>query len=175
MKTCTQTEDMLALGGIDRVASVTNLLLRQFGLERPLFSPMEIEEIRWKQKVHACGLKFEYDSEKSIAANLADIFAQAAEIQKNSGGANFVGAMLQHLVGAKLDIVLGANIAKHHGFSVADHSTERQADFEVNGVAIHVTTHPSEALIRKAAKNIQEGLKPLIVTLGEGVEGRPIY
>jgi hypothetical protein len=70
-----------------------------------------------------------------------------------------------------LDIVLGINIAKHHGFSVADHSTERQADFEVNGVAIDVTTHPSEALIRKAAKNFQAGLKPLIVTLGEGLEG----
>lgn len=117
------------------------------------------------------GPKFHYDSGKSVAANLADIIAQAAEIQKNSGGANFVGAMLQHLVGAKLDIVLGPNIAKHHGFSVADHSTERQADFEINGVAIHVTTHPSEALIRKAVKNIQEGLKPLIVTIGDGVEG----
>jgi len=117
------------------------------------------------------GPKFHFDNGKSVAANLADIFAQAAEIQKNSGGANFVGAMLQHLVGAKLDIVLGTEIAEHHGFSVADHSTERQADFEVNGVAIHVTTHPTEALIRKAAKNLQSGLKPLIVTLADGVEG----
>lgn len=117
------------------------------------------------------GPKFNFDAGKSVAANLADIFKQAAEIQKNSGGTNFVGAMLQHLVGSKLDIVLGKGIASHHGFSVADQSTERQADFEVNGVAIHVTTHPSEALIRKAAKNIQAGLKPLIVTLADGVEG----
>ena len=79
--------------------------------------------------------------------------------------------MLQHLVGAKLDIVLGPGIATHHGFSVADQSTERQGDFEVNGVAIHVTTHPSEALIRKAAKNLQTGLKPVIITLSEGVAG----
>jgi hypothetical protein len=91
--------------------------------------------------------------------------------------------MLQHLVGAKLDIVLGEGVAVHHGFSVAegvavhhgfsvaDHSTDRQADFEVHGVAIHVTTHPTEALIRKAANNIQAGLKPLIVTLAEGVVG----
>lgn len=117
------------------------------------------------------GPKFNFDAAKSVAANLADIFKQALEIQKNSGGANFVGAMLQHLVGAKLDIVLGKGIASHHGFSVADHSTDRQADFEVNGVAIHVTTHPSEALIRKAAKNLQAGLKPLIVTIAEGVDG----
>jgi hypothetical protein len=117
------------------------------------------------------GPKFHFDVGKSVAANLADIFTQAGEIQKNSGGANFVGAMLQHLVGAKLDIVLGVGVASHHGFSVADHSTDRAADFEVNGIAIHVTTHPTEALIRKAANNIQAGLKPLIVTLADGVEG----
>ncbi|HBJ87568.1 MAG TPA: DUF4928 domain-containing protein [Verrucomicrobiales bacterium] len=117
------------------------------------------------------GPKFNFDTGKSVAANVANIFEQAADIQKNSGGANFVGAMLQHLVGAKLDIVLGTGTASHHGFSVADHSTARQADFEVSGVAIHVTTHPSEALIRKVSKNLQAGLKPVIVTLADGVEG----
>ncbi len=129
----------------------------------------------WMEKVRlhfaSEGPKFHFDAGKSVAANLTDLFLQASEIQKNSGGANFVGAMLQHLVGAKLDIVLGMNTAQHHGFSVADHSTNRHADFEINGVAIHVTTHPSEALIRKAAKNLNAGFKPLIVTLGKGVEG----
>jgi len=124
-----------------------------------------------KQHFATEGPKFNFDSGKSITANLADIFSQAAEIQKNSGGASYVGAMLQHLVGAKLDIVLGVGVAEHHGHSVADQPTDRQADFEVNGVAIHVTTHPSEALMRKAAKNLQSGLKPLIVTLADGVEG----
>ncbi len=41
----------------------------------------------------------------------------------------------------------------------------------MNGVAIHVTIHPTEALIRKAAKNFQNGLKPVIVTLTDGVAG----
>lgn len=164
-------EDMVALGGIDHVAQATDSILKGYGITKSLFTASEIEELRWKQRVQIDGLVFHFDTAKSVAANVTDIFAQAVDIQKNSGGANFVGAMLQHLVGAKLDIVLGANIAEHHGFSVADHSTGRQADFEVNGIAIHVTTHPSEALIRKAAKNIQAGLKPLIVTLEEGVEG----
>jgi hypothetical protein len=126
-----------------------------------------------KVKLHFAsdGPKFHFDSGKSVAANLADIFAQAVEIQKNAGGASFVGAMLQHLVGAKLDLVLGEGVAVHHGSSVADGPTDRQADFEVNGVAIHVTTHPGEALIRKAARNLQVGLKPVIVTLADGVEG----
>jgi hypothetical protein len=117
------------------------------------------------------GPRFHFDLGKSVAANLTDLFIQAVEIQKNSGGANFLGAMLQHLVGAKLDIILGVGVASHHGFSVADHSTERVADFEVNGIAIHVTTHPSEGLLRKAAANLRAGLKPLIVTLKDGVEG----
>jgi hypothetical protein len=129
----------------------------------------------WIEKVRlhfaAEGPKFHFDVGKSVAANLADLFDQASDIQKNSGGANFVGAMLQHLVGAKLDIVLGEGVTSHHGSSVADHSTDRVADFEVNGVAIHVTTHPSEALVRKAANNLQKGLKPVIVTISEGVEG----
>ena len=117
------------------------------------------------------GPQFNFDPSKSVASNLADLFRQASDIQKNSGGANYVGAMLQHLVGAKLDLVLGVGVAEHHGFSVADHSTARVADFQVNGVAIHVTTHPSEALIRKAASNMNSGIKPVIVTLAEGVEG----
>ncbi len=140
-------------------------------------APLDSQSIMgwWIEKVRlhfaSEGPKFHFDNGKSVAANLADIFSQAADIQKNSGGANFVGAMLQHLVGAKLDIVLGQSIATHHGFSVADQATDRQADFEVSGVAIHVTTHPTEALIRKTAKNLQAGLKPLIVTLSDGVEG----
>ncbi|MFZ4773844.1 MAG: DUF4928 family protein [Terrimicrobiaceae bacterium] len=159
-----------SLGLMETYVTTLNTLHKKYG-------PLDLQSaLDWwigKVRLHFAseGPKFHFDTGKSVAANLAYIFAQAAEIQKNSGGANFVGAMLQHLVGAKLDIVLGENIAQHHGFSVADHSTERQADFEVNGVAIHVTTHPSEALIRKAAKNLQSGLKPLIVTLGEGVEG----
>jgi hypothetical protein len=117
------------------------------------------------------GPKFHFDGGKSIAANLADLFQQAAEIQKNAGGTTYVGAMLQHLVGAKLEIVLGPGAIKHHGASVADHSTDRAADFQIEGVAIHVTTHPTEAVIQKAAENLQSGLKPLLITTDEGVEG----
>jgi hypothetical protein len=159
-----------SLGLMEAYVAVLNALHKKHG-KLDLTPAMDW----WISKVRlhfaSDGPQFHFDAGKSIAANLADIFGQASEIQKNSGGANFVGAMLQHLVGAKLDIVLGAGVAHHHGFSVADHSTDRKADFEVNGIAIHVTTHPSEALIRKAVMNIQAGLKPLIVTLSDGVEG----
>ena len=159
-----------SLGLMESYVSVLNTIKSQH-------PKVDLEPVMqwWIEKVRLYfateGPKFSFDPGKSVAANLAALFEQAAEIQSNSGGANFVGAMLQHLVGAKLDIVLGVGVADHHGFSVADHSTERQADFEVNGVAIHVTTHPSEALIRKMAKNLQTGLRPMVVTLADGVEG----
>ncbi|HEV2696087.1 MAG TPA: DUF4928 family protein, partial [Verrucomicrobiae bacterium] len=115
--------------------------------------------------------KFNFDPGKSLHANIQDLLQQAESLQKSSGGTNYVGAMLQHLVGAKLDVVLGEGKIRHHGFSVADQPTERQSDFDIESVAIHVTTHPSEALITKCAENLQTGLKPLIITLGDGVKG----
>lgn len=132
----------------------------------------------WIQKVRnhfaSEGPRFRYDPGKSVTANLDSLFEQAQEIQKQGGGTNYVGAMLQHLVGAKFDIVLGLGRIQHHGFSVADHSTARQGDFDLDGVAVHVTTHPSEALIRKVGANVEEGLRPVIVTLQSKVAGTQV-
>ena len=123
----------------------------------------------WIERVRAHfaseGPKFHFDTGKSLHANIADLLQQAREIQSNAGGTNYVGAMLQHLVGAKLDLVLGVGKLKHHGASVADHSTDRKGDFQVEAVAIHVTTHPSEALVRKCGDNLRAGLKPAFLTL----------
>ncbi len=126
-----------------------------------------------KVKVHFAseGPKFHFDPGKSIQANIEDLLQQAEEVQADAGGTTYVGAMLQHLVGAKLEIVLGKGKVEHHGFSVADHSTARKGDYQIENVAIHVTTHPSESLIRKCADNLQVGVKPVIVTLAEGVAG----
>lgn len=129
----------------------------------------------WIEKVRSHfaseGPKFRFDSGKSLRANIEDLLKQAAEVQANAGGTNYVGAMLQHLVGAKLDVVLGLGKIVHHGASVADHSTSRKGDFHIDGAAIHVTTNPSEALIRKCDDNLRDGLRPVIVSIGEGVPG----
>jgi hypothetical protein len=128
----------------------------------------------WIQKVRAHfvskGPKFHFDPGKSLRANINDLLDQAADLQRVGGGNNYVGAMLQHLVGAKLDIVLGHGKLRHHGFSVADISTQRKADYQIDTVAIHVTTHPTEALVRKCGENIKAGLKPIIITLGDAVQ-----
>ncbi len=128
----------------------------------------------WIERVRAYfaseGPKFHFDPGKSLRANIKDLLEQAEELQASGGGTNYVGAMLQHLVGAKLDLILGAGTLTHHGFSVADQSTARKADYQIDATAIHVTTHPSEALVRKCADNLGAGLRPLIVTTASSVQ-----
>ena len=107
--------------------------------------------------------------DRSIQSTCDLLFSQAGKIQINLGNPHFSESLLRHLAGAILELILGIGAIQHHGFSVADYSTERSADFHVNNVAIHVTTHPTEALIRKAAANLKAGLKPLVITLTDGV------
>jgi hypothetical protein len=157
------------LGGIDPAAAMADQVLARHGFHRGLFRKGERDQIRRGRRRHKRAIEFRLDTGKSLRANINDLLDQASELQATGGGTNYVGAMLQHLVGAKLDIVLGQGKLFHHGFSVADHSTDRKADYQVEAVAIHVTTHPTEALVRKCADNLKAGLKPLIITIGEAV------
>ena len=104
------------------------------------------------------------DTSKSLQATFRDLITQAEKRKSQSTGANYLGTMLQHLVGAKLNLLLNAFI-KHHGASVADSPSKRDGDFDIENVSIHVTTFPSEALIRKCQENIEKGLRPIIITL----------
>jgi hypothetical protein len=160
---------MDALGGFDKVVEAASRILREHGIERDLFSSEERESIRHGGAFVKRQIEFCFDASKSLRANIEDLLSQAAEIQETRGGTHYVGTMLQHLVGAKLDIVLGQGRIHHHGFSVADQSTDRKADYQIDAVAIYVTTHPTEALVRKCGENIKAGLKPLIITLGDAV------
>lgn len=109
--------------------------------------------------------KFRLDLSQSIRAAVKDLLAQARERQLSLVGSRYEGAMLQHLVGAKLDLVLGDGKVIHHSTSEADQADRRAGDFVVGDVAIHVTTNPGEALMRKCSDNLGTGLHPVIVTL----------
>src|ERR1017187_9154071 len=163
--------DINDLGGFDQVVAIADRVLRKHNIERSLFSEQEKQHIHRGRHFVKKEVEFCFDFDKSLQANIKDLLQQAREVQSNAGGTNYVGAMLQHLVGAKLDVVLGEGKIEHHGFSVADHSTDLKGDFQIEGVAIHVTTHPTEALIRKCATNLQAALKPVIVTVADGVSG----
>ena len=77
--------------------------------------------------------------------------------------------MLQHLIGAKLELALPEIVIGHNGFSVSDNSSNRSGDFVIDDSVIHITTAPGEAVIRKCQSNIESGIKPIILTLSEGV------
>lgn len=113
---------------------------------------------------------FKLDPSKSLRACVGHLLDQAAARQREAQGTMYVGAVMQHLVGAKLDLITESAV-KHHGFSVADAPSNRSGDFIVGDVAFHVTTAPSEPLIRKCAGNLSAGLRPVIVTTEDGVGG----
>lgn len=106
---------------------------------------------------------FRLDAKSSLRAVVRDLLRQAEEHQKQDAGTMFLGAVLQHLVGAKLELVLGHEVEAHGAF-VADSVTDRPGDYRIEDVVIHVTTSPGEALLRKCADNLGQGLRPLIIT-----------
>ncbi len=121
-----------------------------------------------------CGKPFalKFDSSKSLRSVVEDLLAQAMKRQKEHPGSTYAGTVLQHLVGAKLDLILPEEKrAAHYGANAADASTARAGDFVLEDVAVHVTTAPTEALIRKCKANIEAGLRPVIVTIAESRAG----
>jgi len=113
-----------------------------------------------------------FDPSKSLRSIVSDILVQAIKRQKDNPGTTYAGTVLQHLVGAKLDLILpeGKRVV-HHGANVADSPTSRAGDFVLDGIAIHVTTAPTEALMRKCKANIEAGLRPIVVTISESRAG----
>lgn len=117
------------------------------------------------------GFSLHYDSSKSLRFMVDDLLLQAQQRQKEDVGTMYVGALLQHLVGAKLSIALEGTTIPHHGFSVADESSGQGGDFDIDDVCIHVTTSPGDPLLLKCKENIQNGLRPVIVTTSNSFAG----
>lgn len=113
--------------------------------------------------------KIKLDAARSLRTVVRDVIGQAEERQKDAPGMYYAGAVLQHLVGAKLDCALGKGHLKHNSFSTADAPSGRAGDFFLGDVAIHVTTSPGEALIARCGENLNDGHKPVIVTLQRGL------
>lgn len=127
----------------------------------------------WIERVHAFfaakPFRIKVDPALGLRKVVRDVVAEAAERQKSSQGVQYVGAVLQHLVGAKLDCALGKGQIAHHGFSTADAPGARAGDFLIEDVAIHVTTAPGEAVIARCRENLDDGLRPMLVTLQRGL------
>lgn len=134
---------------------------------------LNVVEEFWIERVHeffsAKPFKIRLDASRSLRTLVRDVIAQAEERQRNTPGMQYAGAILQHLVGAKLDCALGAGNFKHNSFSTSDAQSGRAGDFFIGDVAIHVTTAPGEAVIRRCHDNINDGHRPIIVTTARGL------
>lgn len=132
----------------------------------------EIENF-WIARVHeffaAKPFKIRLDTSRSLRTVVRDVLDQAAERQKNTAGTYYVGTVLQHLVGSKLDCALGVGLFKHNSYSTSDAQTGRAGDFFVGDVAIHVTTSPGEAVIERCRENLNDGHRPVLVTMQRGL------
>jgi hypothetical protein len=127
---------------------------------------LQFVERWWIDRIHdyfaSKPLSLKLDAAKSLRYVVRDLLKQAEKRQRERG-VTFVGTVLQHLVGAKLEVLM-PDAVEHHGANVADEGAGRAGDFLVGDVAIHVTTTPSEGLLRKCADNLGHGLRPMIVT-----------
>ena len=136
-------------------------------------SPIDFEQVEawWIERVKEffSGKPFvlRFDASKSLRAVIRHLLSQAEKRQAQAHGSTIVGTMLQHLVGAKLNLLLDSPL-QHHGANVADDVSGREGDFIVEDVAIHVTTSPSEALIRKCRKNLDNAMRPVVITTNRG-------
>ena len=130
-------------------------------------------EAFWIEKVHAffagTPFKIKMDTSRSLRSVVRDLINQAVLRQKKSPGMQYAGAVMQHLVGAKLDCALGQGHLEHNSSSTSDAQTGRKGDFFLGDTAIHVTTSPGEGVIARCEDNLDNGHRPIIVTLEKGV------
>jgi Domain of unknown function (DUF4928) len=134
---------------------------------------LDVVEKFWIDRVHEFfagkPFKIKLDASKSLRTVVRDVIAQAEERQKTTSGVYYAGAVLQHLVGAKLDCALGKGNFDHNSFSTADSPGARVGDFFLGDVAIHVTTSPGEAVIERCRENLNDGIRPVLVTIQRGL------
>lgn len=137
------------------------------------FVDLAAVESFWISKVNAffAGKPFvmKLDPSWGIRASIRHLTAQAIARQKESQGTMFLGMMMQHLVGAKLQVALDPTVIVHHSANTSDQGADRHGDFDLEDVAIHVSTAPSEALVRKCVENLGKGKRPIIVTTTKGM------
>lgn len=110
------------------------------------------------------------DTSKTIGSNLDELFEQAKKRQKQNPGTQYLGAVLQHLVAAKLCLIMPEGSFEIHGASVADAPTARSGDFVINKTIIHCTTSVGDLLLNKCRTNINNGYRPVIITIFERVQ-----
>jgi len=162
-----------SIGVMKAYVAVLNDLHRDTTVDLAAAEAWWVERVR--EYFSAKPFRLRYDAALSTQEVLHDLLEQARKRQKSQTGTMYHGAMLQHLVGAKLEIAMPSVRIRHNGFSVADLSTARAGDFLIEDVVIHVTVRPSLAVVEKCRRNLEAGLRPIIVTMRDEVDAARIF
>ncbi len=153
-------------GSIERMRGYIALLNEMHSRRELDFRAIELWWIeRVKEFFASAPLKVRVDASKSLRHIIAELIKAAFARQEECPGVMVAGAVLQHLVGAKLTVALPDVRLRHEGFAVADSPGRRKGDFLVHDTVVHVTTVPTEGLVQKCCKNLEENLRPIIVTI----------
>jgi len=127
----------------------------------------------WIARVHdffaAKPFRIKLDASRSLRTLVRDVLTEAEQRQKTTPGTHYAGSVLQHLVGAKLDCALGKGTFYHNSYSTSDAQSGRAGDFLIGDVAIHVTTSPGEGVVERCRENLNDSLRPVLVTTRRGV------
>jgi hypothetical protein len=156
-----------SLGNMREYVAFLNQLRKKGAVDLEALEAFWVERVQ--QFFSAKPFKIKLDASRSLRTVVRDVISQAEQRQKDTPGMNYAGAVLQHLVGAKLDCALGQGHLQHNSFSTADAPNERAGDFFLGDVAIHVTTSPGEAVIDRCRENLNDGHRPILVTLQKGL------
>lgn len=73
------------------------------------------------------------------------------------------GVVEQHLVGAKLERRFKHLTIDNHPAHAADQQTSRNGDFRISNNVYHVTASPGPLVMKKCARNLQDGLRPILL------------
>ncbi|QEE26768.1 DUF4928 domain-containing protein [Terriglobus albidus] len=138
-------------------------------LHRVGIADLDRIETFWVERVRdffaAKPFQISLDTSRSIRNVVRGVIDQAEKRQSETTGTYYAGAVMQHLVGAKLDCALGKGKFQHNSFSTSDLQSGRTGDFLIGDVSIHVTTSPSNAVIERCRENLDDSLRPVLVTL----------
>ena len=109
-------------------------------------------------------LRIEYRSDEPTSVAVRQLLEAASR-----RGGNATGAVAQHVVGAALCLHYPDMAIGNHSYTTADEQTGRVGDFVVENAALHVTTAPGEALMRKCSANLALDVLPIVLTLRERI------
>lgn len=157
-------------GSLGKMSAYVAFLNAQFAADHSL--DLDVVEGFWIARVReffaAKPFVMRVDPTLSLRATVRHLLDQAEARQKEMQGTMVVGTVMQHLVGAKLEHVFPGRLV-HNSASTKDEGQQRPGDFSIGDLAIHVSTAPGEALIRKCQANLAAGQRPIIVTNGRGL------